>query len=463
MEDLCATRDETLEADMARGFSEKLAMKDEEKLELEAKIARLERELSTLRSHRSELSERIKKGEEELEREKRGALELEQQSARFKEEIRVLIEREQREKGEKDEWRRRCEELKARVLKLEEENSLKKLGQGHALGVIEISDSEDEASARKELKKKVVLDVKEEGSSQRSLQMMNPDKSFMDILEEGEEYSRHIAENALSVPTPKRKRGPRVVTSDSESEADEDDKVPIGNLKMRKIGEVIEGTKESKDIQESVMSPRRRLVRLRKTDRANTSTEGNATQRKLQYSNVEEDEDDSESEGESLGGFIVSGSDSQETVSGSGSHSLSEEEVDSDVNLGDVLADIRRGKARKKWEFEADMLSAFSNDPNLCLKAVCALYRQQTSEEQSIKATLVHNKRGFNHLDAKRGSLIAEFLTDGNPHGPLTKTVQHLEKYDHKGLDFCYNLARRYSKQLFMIYQNKEDPYFLPS
>ena len=53
-----------------------------------------------------------------------------------------------------------------------------------------------------------------------------------------------------------------------------------------------------------------------------------------------------------------------------------------------------------KWEFEADMLAAFGKDPKLCMKAVCALYRQQTSVEQLSKGALLSNQRGFNKFDA---------------------------------------------------------------
>jgi len=48
------------------------------------------------------------------------------------------------------------------------------------------------------------------------------------------------------------------------------------------------------------------------------------------------------------------------------------------------------------------MLAAFGEHSELCLKAVCALYRKQTQEEQMEKAALVHNKQGFSHIDAPR-------------------------------------------------------------
>lgn len=51
---------------------------------------------------------------------------------------------------------------------------------------------------------------------------------------------------------------------------------------------------------------------------------------------------------------------------------------------------------------------------------------------------------------------------DGDPDGDLTKTVEELEEYDSNGINRCRRLAFKYSKQLFEIYENKEDPYFLP-
>lgn len=61
-----------------------------------------------------------------------------------------------------------------------------------------------------------------------------------------------------------------------------------------------------------------------------------------------------------------------------------------------------------------------------------------------------------------RGTNLAEFLTDGDPEDDLRKTVQELEEYDPKAVKLCRTLATNYSKQLFEIYKNKEDPLFLP-
>ena len=49
---------------------------------------------------------------------------------------------------------------------------------------------------------------------------------------------------------------------------------------------------------------------------------------------------------------------------------------------------------------------------------------------------------------------------DGDPAGDLKKTVEDLKQYDKKGIEDCCRIATYYSKQLFEIYLNKEDPYF---
>lgn len=54
------------------------------------------------------------------------------------------------------------------------------------------------------------------------------------------------------------------------------------------------------------------------------------------------------------------------------------------------------------WESEADTLSALGKDSALCMEAICALYRRQTSDERKSCTTLHANRRGFNQLDALR-------------------------------------------------------------
>lgn len=142
--------------------------------------------------------------------------------------------------------------------------------------------------------------------------------------------------------------------------------------------------------------------------------------------------------------------------SDSSDSSESEDENDSDHYMENIIASIRRQREKKGWAFEADMILAFETDNELCLNAVCALHRRRSSNLTSF------NSRGFLVLDALRVTALAEFLIDGDQQGKLRKSVSELLQFDPKGLDDCRKLARRHSKQLFDIYRNKEDPFFLP-
>ncbi|KAL4557019.1 hypothetical protein LXL04_035189 [Taraxacum kok-saghyz] len=122
------------------------------------------------------------------------------------------------------------------------------------------------------------------------------------------------------------------------------------------------------------------------------------------------------------------------------------DELEPENALNEYKASLDKNRRKKelklKWELEGDM--------------------QQTEDEKVGKVTIYYNERGFSQFDALRGSNVAEFLTDGDPNCDLNKTVEELERYDAKGVELCMTLAAKYSKQLFQIYQNKEDPYFLP-
>ncbi|KAH1099736.1 hypothetical protein GYH30_035084 [Glycine max] len=186
-------------------------------------------------------------------------------------------------------------------------------------------------------------------------------------------------------------------------------------------------------------------------------------------SDDESEEDLSYSEGENMSDFIVDDSDvsncedtsstSQDVansyVQDSNMESYSQDVLDEDMDFGKILSKIQRSKTNMKWEFEAGMLAAFGKDPELCMKAVCALYRQQTSVEQLSKGALLSNQRGFNKFDAYKGSILAEFLTDGDPYGGLKKSMKELQENDQKAVELCRSLATHYSKQLYEIYKNK--------
>ncbi|XP_026423792.1 uncharacterized protein LOC113319929 isoform X2 [Papaver somniferum] len=80
--------------------------------------------------------------------------------------------------------------------------------------------------------------------------------------------------------------------------------------------------------------------------------------------------------------------------------SLSESEeidclIDSKISLSDpmdmlALKNLNMNNDEMKWKSEADMLSSFEKDTELCMKAICALYRQQISEDEiSLKGLVI--------------------------------------------------------------------------
>ncbi|XP_052171788.1 uncharacterized protein LOC127787811 [Diospyros lotus] len=358
-----------------------------------------------------------------------------------------------------------------------------------SFGIIDISDSEDEPTNTNvhmplESQENRMVCVSTDFPSRDTMDNENkriPDGNIKrPLLDQSDKVNTDGRKgNSPFISTPKRRRTSNIVTTDSESD---DDNVPICKIKTKYPQELkkdeLNCCPNTANVYEEKAresaTPRRRLVTLGNCntknapehnspcnsnhDRANYHS-GVPTNQGIENDEME-DESESDTEDESLGGFIVSSSDVSDSDNGS---SASEEVSDDDVDFDEVLSRFRRSTGQKlKWEFEADMLAAFGKDLELCMKAVCALYRQQTSEEKISKGTLYSNQRGFSQCDAFRGTTLAEFLADGDPKGDLKKTVEELSKYDPKGPELCRTLATRYSKQLFAIYKNNEDPLFLP-
>ncbi|GER34335.1 casein lytic proteinase B4 [Striga asiatica] len=263
-----------------------------------------------------------------------------------------------------------------------------------------------------------------------------------------------------------RKRAACVVNSDTENDSD-DDNILISTLMSKKSS--ANGCNAKND--SCLSGDREKCTPKRRLRRAGESEEKDllGKRKSKSFSGEEEEETDESSgeEGESLGGFIVRSSDESGSESNEGPNSGDDGlENESDGCVGGyvkVMSGLRRErKCKMDWEYEADMLADLGKYPELCMKAVCAIYRRQTSEEQFHQATLVHNGRGFSQVHAPRGSDLAKFLTDGDPDGDVNKTVDELQKFDTRGVEQCRKLAIHYSRQLFDIYKSREDPFFHP-
>ncbi|XP_074319765.1 uncharacterized protein LOC141656681 [Silene latifolia] len=255
---------------------------------------------------------------------------------------------------------------------------------------------------------------------------------------------------------------------ESSCQSDDEDNIPISQLKMNRG----RGTRRSVRLQKKNISgliaddhdsrnrPKRRLVK--RGHKIEASSDGLTKK----YMEGEESEDDDSGSDDSLSDFIVNDTDVEESEddlpADANHHSQEDEEAsDDNVSFGDILSQIQRCKdPNLEWVDEPDMLSAFGKDPELCMRAVCAVYRRQIAKEKLWMDGFHHIGIGFNKYDESRGTELGDFLTDGNPDNDVMKTVEELEAYDPEGPDVCYKLAARYSTQLFEMYQTEEDEFF---
>lgn len=322
-----------------------------------------------------------------------------------------------------------------------------------------------------------------------------------------EEKKSDDRENAFFITTPKtkRKRDHLVVTSDDECEDyectpnrrafriensdnegeddddcvepirrvfnrvisesdDDDDNVPISQLKRNcaQASSQLAGPLNP-------TRPRRRLVKYGQGELRDKAHKMGNHSDTLTTENVADNgssEDESESSVRSLSDFIVDDSDHEDLEDdiseedGVDSYEV-EDTSDSNLDFEEIISKLQsRRSPNSKWISEGDMLSDFGKNPELCMRAVCALYRQQTNEEKACKASIIPNGRGFSKFDATRGTILGEFLTDGDPDGDLVKSVEELQARHPNGLEECRKFADHYSKQLFKIYENGEDPFF---
>ncbi|GKE19381.1 hypothetical protein Tco_1426958 [Tanacetum coccineum] len=330
-------------------------------------------------------------------------------------------------------------------------------------GVIDISDEDVNYDETPEYKK--ISD----SSNHAAFNKIN----LEDFNEEDLDDLKFRCSNSKSV---KRKRAANIIPSDDESS--DNGTAYVENALFCTLMKPL-NSRPKIDSEDEVTegASKRCLTRLRNLGSKNNQDTSGVNQNKtvvidVNSSSEDEDDDDDddveglESEEESLSDFI---NDSPEIVFESESESASEssdnfEEPENVLNdYKETIDNIRRKKVSNfKWNLQGEMQADFGKDPELCMRAVCALYRRQTEDEKASNETIHQNERGFSKPDANKASDIAQFLTDGDSKGNLNKTVEELERYDSKAIELCTSLAFKYSKQLFEIYKNKEDPYFLP-
>ncbi|KAL9225371.1 hypothetical protein vseg_001306 [Gypsophila vaccaria] len=263
----------------------------------------------------------------------------------------------------------------------------------------------------------------------------------------------------------------------SNHKSDDEDNIPISQLKMNRA----RGSRRSARLQKkntsgriSANRPRRRLVKRGQSPQTDGTKKMKISSDNLTKKYVDDDDSegyDSKSDS-SLSDFIVSDNGEEESedvkeledeLPEDDSHHSHENKDSSDDNVDfeDIISRLHRRKdPNSEWALQGDMLSEFAKNPELCMRAVCSLYRRQTAKQMLWMEDIYHVGRGFSKFDARRGTMLGEFLTDGNPSGGLVKTVEEVQAFNCEGLKICRSLAVRYSNQLFEIYNDNEDPFF---
>ncbi|KAG5593323.1 hypothetical protein H5410_043837 [Solanum commersonii] len=145
-------------------------------------------------------------------------------------------------------------------------------------------------------------------------------------------------------------------------------------------------------------------------------------------------------------------------LDGTGDDSSSDSENDplSDKSMNMLIQSITK---RKIFSSEDDLRSSFEKDPELCMNAICALYRHQISPNISSKGFFATTRQGLSQSDKISIAALGEYLMDGDPENKLRKAVEEVRPKDHAE---CKRLATKYCDQLYQIYLNKEDRLFLP-
>ncbi|KAI3830571.1 hypothetical protein MKW92_002758, partial [Papaver armeniacum] len=224
-------------------------------------------------------------------------------------------------------------------------------------------------------------------TSQKNL--LTPNKCLKRSIKKISEYESIFGEDKALIPLPETAKKCRITEAlISRTKSEDDVTIPVSstmNLCAR-----------GQQMEISVSSSRRRSVSPRQCLGKSYCAE--STIKYLYKETVVDKVGSDDSEGKSLGGLCVKSSDS----SGSGdSSSDSEDSKCIDLSYKQVLEKLKQSRLREsKWQFEADMLSSFEEDPELCMKAVCTLYRQQMSCKNSETRSSCSTNRVFNKYDA---------------------------------------------------------------
>ena len=290
------------------------------------------------------------------------------------------------------------------------------------LDIVHVSLPNVDCNKRRKVQRSSVVSLESDDGAE--LPSKNMHEPTVEHQSDEEETNCSTAGQPCRMHRRRKVRSAQIVTSESES----DDNIPLSKLAHRpdtqRRRRFVSDSCSKNNLRK--VTPRRRSLRV--GDRKDNSVRGKCSPRRsgnqgdlgksenmndtLHKDEMEEDE--SSYEDDTLGGFIVNSTDESDSGDGSNSNDFSNhdgsfsgdcsDKSDCDeIGYDEIISGLRRGRKDKlKWEFESDMLADFGKSAELCMKAVCALYRQQTSYEQSAKAAIDRNGRGFSHTHASR-------------------------------------------------------------
>jgi len=95
-----------------------------------------------------------------------------------------------------------------------------------------------------------------------------------------------------------------------------------------------------------------------------------------------------------------------------------------------------------KWTPEV-IKQKISTDQRWLERAVIAIYERQTEREQDLFVTEDFNERGFNNVDCRTGTIMAQWIQKGN----------HLSG---KWIKIAQKIMPKYAEQLTAIANGKE-------
>ncbi|KAL3619201.1 hypothetical protein CASFOL_036771 [Castilleja foliolosa] len=141
----------------------------------------------------------------------------------------------------------------------------------------------------------------------------------------------------------------------------------------------------------------------------------------------------------------------------------SDDESLSDSRIGHLVESLCNERMKRKIVYEADLLLAIQQDADLCLNAVCALYRQEVIAKKQNGLSNSSKNRGFSPIDSMSGCALAEYLIDGDKDLRLRKSVSEVKKQRPDVIGQCRKLANIYVEKLLEIYCSGVDPLFSQS